>query len=191
MRLAAGLTPAQAARSEGIPVAEVECLLAEPAFLELVAAYRAIEALPPAERVARLKQLAWGVLEMAMVDGDVRVALFVAAMSASGRDPGQILAEAVVREAERASKPPPPARPSPHSPLPPRRSRRPATDPLPALLTRAGAHARRLVKAELAARPTVLLTRPADRTPRPLLPTLMANPAAVPGIRRTACPRGP
>src|SRR5687767_13053626 len=54
MRLAAGLTPVQAARSEGTPVAEVEGLLAEPAFLELVAVYRAIEALPPAERVARL-----------------------------------------------------------------------------------------------------------------------------------------
>jgi hypothetical protein len=66
-RLAAGLTPAQAAAAEGVPAAEVEALLADPEFAGLVEAYREIESLPEAEARARLLSQARRLLEEAVL----------------------------------------------------------------------------------------------------------------------------
>jgi hypothetical protein len=69
-RLAAGLAPAAVARAEQVEPAEVEALLARPDFRELVASCRALAALPEEERLARLEQIAWCTLELAMADTD-------------------------------------------------------------------------------------------------------------------------
>ena len=142
MRLASGLPAATVARAEGVPEAEVESLLAEPDFADLLAAYRNLAALPREERAARLAKLAWHVLELALADGDVRAAIFVASTVRAGRDPAETLAEAVVTAAERAAGPPPPA---------PTRFRDPPTvlrDPVPGIVAGAATRARNLLAAE-------------------------------------------
>src|SRR5437762_2855900 len=102
MRVAAGMAPAQAARAEGLPGDEVETLLAQPAFGRL----------GREERLARLELLAFDVLEDAIAAGDTRVILWFLTERHAGRDPVRRLAEAVVRQAERAGTAPPP-RPAP------------------------------------------------------------------------------
>src|SRR4051812_2743848 len=109
MRLAAGMAPAQVARVEGLPEAEGDALLARPAFARLVQDYRD---LGREERLARLELLAFDVLEDAIAAGDTRVILWFLTERHAGRDPVRRLAEAVVRQAERAATAPPP-RPAP------------------------------------------------------------------------------
>jgi hypothetical protein len=54
-RLAGGLRPAAVALIERAAEAEVDALLARPDFVKLLAACRALEALPEEERSARLE----------------------------------------------------------------------------------------------------------------------------------------
>src|SRR3954447_10258627 len=127
MRLAAGMPPAQVARVEGLPEAELDILLARPAFARLVEDYRDLARLPLAEayralprlgreeRLARLELLAFDVLEDAIAAGDTRVILWFLTERQAGRDPVRELAEAVVRQAERAGTAPP-AQPAPPAP---------------------------------------------------------------------------
>src|SRR3954447_3247237 len=76
MRLAAGMAPAQVARAEGLPEAELDALLARPSFARLVRDYRDLARLGREERLARLELLAFDVLEDAIAAGDTRVILF-------------------------------------------------------------------------------------------------------------------
>ena len=109
-------------------------------------------------------------LEDAVAAGDTRVILWFLTERHAGRDPVRRVAEAVVRQAERAVTAPPP-RPAP-APAPGRRAparRRP--DPCARRLAAYGRHARDLLAGEeaaraAAARPTVspaLLARVARR----------------------------
>jgi hypothetical protein len=160
MRLASGLPAATVARAEGVPEAEVASLLAEPDFADLLAAYRSLAALPREERVARLAKLAWHVLELALADGDVRAAIFVAATVRSGRDPAEALAEAVVTACERAAEPPPLA--PPPTPLRPFRPMSAPRDPVPGIVAGAATRARNLLAAEHEA----VAPAPSAATPR-------------------------
>ena len=161
------MSPAQAARAEGLPGDEAEALLARPDFGRLVQDFRDLAALGREERLARLEALAFDVLEDAIGAGDVRVVLWFLSERHAGRDPVRRVAEAVVRQAERAGAAPhaaarPAARPSPDAPAAPTRARgasRP-TAATPATLL-AGEEA-----ARAAARPAVspaLLARVARR----------------------------
>src|SRR3954453_17655680 len=118
MRLAAGMAPAQVARVEGLPEAEVAPPLPRPAFARLVQDYRDLARLGREERLARLELLAFDVLEDAIAAGDTRVILWFLTERHAGRDPVRKLAEAVVRQAERAATAPPP-RPAPAPARPP------------------------------------------------------------------------
>src|SRR3954452_21840953 len=157
MRVAAGLSPAQAARAEGLPGDEAEALLARPDFARLVQDFRDLAALGREERLARLEALAFDVLEDAIGGGDVRVVLWSLSERHAGRDPVRELAEAVVRQAERAGIAPPPR---PASPAPGRRPpARRHPDPCARRLAAYGRHARDLVAGEQAAR--AVAARPA------------------------------
>src|SRR4051812_14529792 len=149
MRLAAGMAPAQVARVEGLPEAELDALLARPAFGRLVEDYRDLARLGREERLARLELLAFDMLEDAIAAGDTRVILWFLTERQAGRDPVRELAEAVVRQADRAASPPPP-RPAAPAPVrrPPAR-RRP--DPCARRLAAYGRHARDLLAGEEAA----------------------------------------
>ena len=98
MRLAAGMAPAQVARVEGLPEAELDALLARPAFARLVEDYRDLARLGREERLARLELLAFDVLEDAIAAGDTRVILWFLTERHAGRDP--------VRRARRGGRPP-------------------------------------------------------------------------------------
>ena len=145
MRLAAGMAPAQVARVEGLPKADVDALLARPAFAGLVRDYRD---LGREERLARLELLAFDVLEDAIAAGDTRVILWFLTERHAGRDPVRRLAEAVVRQAERAATAPPPRPASP----PVRRPTARRPDPCARRLAGYGRHARDLLAGEEAAR---------------------------------------
>ena len=150
MRLAAGMAPAQVARVEGLPEAELDALLARPAFARLVEDYRDLARLGREERLARLELLAFDVLEDAIAAGDTRVILWFLTERHAGRDPVRRVAEAVVRQAERAGTAPPP-RPAP----PPASHRAPfrrRPDPCARRLAGYGRHARDLLAGEEAAR---------------------------------------
>lgn len=101
--IADGLSPAQAARVEGIGETELAGLLAEPGFARLVEAYRAFDGLPEEARRERLVRLARCVIEDAVEDGDVRVATFVLREEARGRDPARTVADGVIAAHRRAA----------------------------------------------------------------------------------------
>src|SRR3954449_6575466 len=150
MRVAAGLSPTQAARAERLPADEAEALLARPDFGRLVQDFRNLATLGREERLARLEALAFDVLEDAIGAGDVRVVLWFLTERHAGRDPVRRVAEAVVRQAERAGTAPPPRPVAP--PAPGRRAparRRPA--PCARRLAGYGRHARDLLAGEEAA----------------------------------------
>jgi hypothetical protein len=136
-RLAAGLTPAQVARAEGVPEAEIAALLAETDLAELADDYRALSELPEAEARKRLLTLARQLLEEAVVSGDARIAFFVLREERRGRDPARRLVDGLLAAQRRAARllpdEPPPAPPAagddaPSTP-PVRRSRRPDGPP--------------------------------------------------------------
>ena len=115
------------ARLEGVAEAEIDALLAQPDFQELVESLVELEAMPEAERLALLEQMAWCTLERAMADDDWRAAAFVLAELHRGRNPARSLAHRVVARQRRAMAPPAtavPARSGPDTPLP-------QYDPLP------------------------------------------------------------
>ena len=128
MRVAAGMSPAQAARAEGLPGDEAEALLARPDFGRLVQDFRDLAALGREERLARLEALAFDVLEDAIGAGDVRVVLWFLTERHAGRDPVRRVAEAVVRQAERAGAVPTPRPASPPAPSPDRPPPRPVRE---------------------------------------------------------------
>jgi hypothetical protein len=100
-RVAAGLSPREAARAEGLPGDEAEALLARPDFARLVQDFRRLAALGREERLARLEALAFDVLEDAIGAGDVRVVLWVLEERRTGRDPAHRVIETTVRQAFR------------------------------------------------------------------------------------------
>ena len=79
------------ARAEGVAQAEVDVLLAQPDFQELLAALAEMEELTPEERLRQLERMAWHVLEMALADGDWRAAAFVADQMRRGCHPARSL----------------------------------------------------------------------------------------------------
>lgn len=107
-KLSMGLTPAQAARLEGLACAEVEGLIAEPGFAALLEGYRALAAMPEDEQRRILTQLARHLLMEATALGDVPVACFILLQERRGQDPARVLADRVVASGRRATAPPPP-----------------------------------------------------------------------------------
>jgi hypothetical protein len=101
---------------------EVEALLARPDFRRLLDAVRALAVLPEEERLARLEQMAWCTLELAMAEGDWRCAAFVLTERRLGRNPARTLAQRVVKAQARAATAAPPAAPKPAEPAPPPRA---------------------------------------------------------------------
>ena len=92
-RLTAGMSRTNLARAEGVAQAEVDVLLAQPDFQELLAALAEMEELTPEERLRQLERMAWHVLEMAVADGDWRAAAFVADQMRRGCHPARSLAQ--------------------------------------------------------------------------------------------------
>lgn len=208
LRLGAGMPAGQAARAEGVAPAEVEALLAEPDFALMVEAFREFEALPREERLRVLERHAWLVLQNALIDGDLRVAIFVAGELQRRRDPARTLAEGVVRVCERAGRapsppePPPPAGPAVADPAPPAATRERHRDFAARVREGAAAHARALVLAEQATTLRAAAAEPiapADvaavvglPTPAPTpAPTAIVRPrsSAVPAVARAATAR--
>ena len=130
-RLSAGLSPAAVARAEAVAEREIEALLAQPDFQELVAALEELQGLPEEERLRRLERHAWCVLEMALADSDWRAAAFIADQLRRGFNPARMLAKGVIKAQARAAAPPPTpaaepadlASPTPAPALRPRRRR--------------------------------------------------------------------
>ena len=121
-KLSIGLTPAQAARLEGMAPADVETLVAEPDFKALIDGYNTLHAMPEDEQRRILTQLARHLLMEATALGDVRVATFIILQERMGKDPARTLADGVIAASRRAAQPAPaPRTPSP-SPRPPRPS---------------------------------------------------------------------
>jgi hypothetical protein len=110
-RLAGGLRKAAVARVERVDEAEIDALLAQPDFRELLDALAALEAMPEEERLRYLERLAWFVLERALADDDWRCAAFILAERRRGRNPARTLAQRAVARQRRAAKPPTPAGP--------------------------------------------------------------------------------
>ncbi|WGF89969.1 hypothetical protein [Marinivivus vitaminiproducens] len=75
--LAAGRSLDAVARVERVAAIELEALLADGQFQALVAHYAALAALPRAERLARLADVALEVLEHAVEAGELRASMFV------------------------------------------------------------------------------------------------------------------
>lgn len=180
-RLAFGLTPAEAARAEGLPVAEVDALLADPDFAGLVEEYRALEALPEDRARGLLTRLARLVLEEAVSLGDLRAACFVLREEGRGRDPARTLADGVIAARRRAASPPPPppvaARPAATVPTAPRRPADPVDLVADRMAWRAAAQLRDTLVAEHAA---LHRARAESPEPPPSRPAPPARPAATP-----------
>jgi hypothetical protein len=169
--VATGLSPAALARAEAASEREVEALLAEPDFQELVEALREFEALPEEERLRELERCAWHILEMALADGDWRAAAFVADQIARGHNPARSLARGVIRSQARTAAPPAP--PKPAEAPPPRRPR--PYDPIKAALRRATATLRAATLEETITVATPVAPAPPNRPRLPLAARLRAG----------------
>jgi hypothetical protein len=106
-KLSMGLTPAQVARLEGLPAAEVESLLTDPDFASLAEGYRALHAMSEEEQRRILTQLARHLLMEATALGDVRVATYILLQERMGKDPARTLADGVIAAAKREPRPAP------------------------------------------------------------------------------------
>jgi hypothetical protein len=170
-RLSAGFSPAAVARAEAVAEREVDALLD---FRRLLDAVRALAALPEEERLARLEQMAWCTLELALADTDWRCAAFVLTERRLGCNPARTLAQRVVKaQARAAAAAPPPAVPKPAEPASPPRAPRPY-DPAGAAVRRVAVRLRDAVAAEAA-----LAHEPAPPAPQPA-----AAPAPSPDLPR-------
>ena len=118
-KLSMGLTPAQAARLEGMAATEVETLVAEPDFKALVDGYNTLHAMPEEEQRRILTQLARHLLMEATALGDVRVATFIILQERMGKDPARTLADGVIAASKRAAAPAPAPRTPSSSPARP------------------------------------------------------------------------
>ncbi|MEO1017876.1 MAG: hypothetical protein AAFY56_09300 [Pseudomonadota bacterium] len=117
MRRARGVKVADIARECRLEVEDVESWLRLDAFEGLVSSCRALMECPVEERLKKLELEALDLLEIAVQEGDVRVALFLADQFARQKNPARVLAEAVNRKVAQStipldqplSKPRPPA----------------------------------------------------------------------------------
>ena len=166
-RLTAGMSRTNLARAEGVAQAEVDVLLAQPDFQELLAALAEMEELPPEERLRQLERMAWHVLEMALADGDWRAAAFVADQMRRGCHPARSLAQGVLDAQARA------AAAHPGKPVRPRRAR--PYDPVDAALGRAASGLRAILGLEAA-----LAHLPEPQAAEPAEPPAAAQPTARP-----------
>ena len=141
------MSPAKLARVEAVAEREIDALLAQPDFQELLAALAEMAELPEEERLRQLEQMAWCVLEMALADSDWRAAAFIADQMRRGCHPARSLAKAVIAAQARAAAPPP-AEPKPARP---RRSR--PYDAVDAAMGRAASGLRAILGLEAALRP--------------------------------------
>ena len=142
-RLALGLGPAEVAQTEGAAPAEIEALLAQDGFAELVAAWQELLDEPTPAFLARLEKLCRIALHNALTGADLGAALFCRRELARGRDPVATLLDGVRARARRAPRSPP-APPASPAATPPRRN----CDPLDALVRRRTAVLREAVVAE-------------------------------------------
>jgi hypothetical protein len=169
-RLSAGLSSAAVARAEAVAEREIEALLAQPDFRELLEALEEFQDLPEEERLRRLERHAWCVLEMALADSDWRAAAFVADQLRRGFNPARMLAKGVLKAQARAAAPPPTPAIEPANPRPPRPYR--PYDAVGAAIGRATAGLRAAVVAETA------LAHASDRqAPKPVAPATAASEA--------------
>jgi hypothetical protein len=145
-RLAVGLSPAAVARAEAVAEQQIDALLAQPDFRELVEAVAEFRDLPEEERLHRLEQMAWCVLELALADSDWRAAAFIADQLRRGFIPARILAQGVLKAQARAAAPAPATAALPATQPPPRAPR--PYDPVGAAMRRATAAMRASVAAE-------------------------------------------
>ena len=175
-RLTAGMSRTNLARAENVTPAEIDQLLAQPDFQELLEALAEMAALPPEERLRQLEQMAWCVLEMAVGTGDWRAAAFVADQMRRGCHPARSLAQAVLDAQARAL-----AR-NPGKPVRPRRAR--PYDAVDAALGRAASGLRAILGLEEA-----LTHLPEPKPVEPVEPA--AEPAAGSPAQPAAKPRRP
>jgi hypothetical protein len=123
-KLSMGLSPAQAARLEGLASADVETLVAEPDFKALIDGYNTLHAMPVDEQRRILTQLARHLLMEATALGDVRVAMFILLQERMGKDPARTLADGVIAANKRAAA----SAPAPRTLSPSPRPARPSDD---------------------------------------------------------------
>ena len=110
-RLGAGWKPAEVAAAERTEMALIHRLLADRSFQDLVEHYRDIDAMPAAERLAKLAKAAMELLELAVAGGDHLAAIFILSEQAQGRDPAMTLAAKAVQSVAPSSRERPPACP--------------------------------------------------------------------------------
>ncbi len=120
MRRAQGVKPSDIARECRLDQKEIEDWLAEDDIEELAQCCRATMHLPVEDRLREMERTALDLLEIALEERDVRVALFVADLFSRGKNPARVLAETVNRKVTQAGIPldrplsrpkPPPADP--------------------------------------------------------------------------------
>ena len=175
-RLSAGLSPAAVARAEAVAEREIDALLAQPDFRELLEALAELQGLPEEDRLRRLERHAWCVLEMALADSDWRAAAFVADQLRRGFNPARMLAKGVLKAQARAAAPAPTPATEPATPSPPRAPR--PYDPVGAGVRGAAAAMRATIAAEtaLALAPGRPATAPATPPTNTIEPTAPARP---------------
>jgi hypothetical protein len=100
-RLAAGMSAVEVAAVERTTPEQIEGLLGEQSFRRLVAHYEALGRLDPETRMRRLMALAVDLLEIAMEEGDIRVAAFLVEEGRAGRQPAETIARGIVRGLEK------------------------------------------------------------------------------------------
>ena len=122
--MANGRTAQEMALVNRVPVMEVEKLLRDEEFQELLGHYRTIAELSYDERLARLAPLALAILEMGLETGDMRVAMFVLHEQQRGRDPAMSIAKRFIARVEASAHE---VRPKPErrQPAPPAEPRQP------------------------------------------------------------------
>jgi hypothetical protein len=116
-RLGLGMAPGEVAAIERRPVEEVEALLQDGSFQDLVAHYEKLASLTAEERRARLVRLAQAMLERLVAAADLRAVAYVLHEEACGRDAGVSLALRVERKV--ASPPAPEMQAQPRRAPPP------------------------------------------------------------------------
>jgi hypothetical protein len=172
-RLTAGMSRTNLARAENVTPAEIDQLLAQPDFQELLEALTELRGLPPEERLRQLEQMAWCVLEMAVGTGDWHAAAFVADQMRRGCHPARSLAQAVLDAQAQ----------NPGKPVRPRRAR--PYDAVGAALGRAASGLRAILGLEEA-----LTHLPEPKAAEPVIETA-AEPVAEAPAQPAAKPRRP
>lgn len=105
MRAARGIRPEDIARESRLDPTQVEVWLAEDDLQELITCCREMMDLPAEQRLQELQSLALDLLQIALEERDVRVALFVGEQMCRGKNPARVLADAVNRKVAQAATP--------------------------------------------------------------------------------------